>query len=217
MNPNILRLTLAQALSGANSVVVYATGAIIGNMLAPSPTLATLPISVFVIGMALATLPIGHISRRFGRNSAFAVGNICGVIVGLLAAYALYVSSFILFCISMLFGGAYAAVVLTFRFAAAECVNSDDRPKALSTVLAGGVAAGVLGPQLVSATMDLSPHTYALTYIAAAGLAALTGWILWGVRFSPQIAHSEARPSGSIAEVLRQPRFVIAMACGVVS
>lgn len=217
MNPNILRLTLAQALSGANSVVVYATGAIIGNMLAPSPTLATLPISVFVIGMALATLPIGHISRRFGRNSAFAVGNICGVIVGLLAAYALYVSSFILFCIAMLFGGAYAAVVLTFRFAAAECVNSDDRPKALSTVLAGGVAAGVLGPQLVSATMDLFPHTYALTYIAAAGLAALTGWILWGVRFSPQIAHSEARPSGSLAEVLRQPRFVIAMACGVVS
>lgn len=107
--------------------------------------------------------------------------------------------------------------MLTFRFAAAECVNSDDRPKALSTVLAGGVAAGVLGPQLVSATMDLSPHTYALTYIAAAGPAALTGWILWDVRFSPQIAHSEARPSGSIAEVLRQPRFVIAMACGVVS
>ena len=123
MNPNILRLTLAQALSGANSVVVYATEAIIGNMLAPSPTLATLPISIFVIGMALATLPIGHISRGFGRNSAFAVGNICGVIVGLLAAYALYVSSFILFCIAMLFGGAYAAVVLTFRFAAAECVN----------------------------------------------------------------------------------------------
>lgn len=61
----------------------------------------------------------------------------------------------------------------------ARQTHSDDRPKALSTVLAGGVAAGVLGPQLVSATMDLSPHTYALTYIAAAGIAALTGWILW--------------------------------------
>jgi predicted MFS family arabinose efflux permease len=102
--------------------------------------------------------------------------------------------------------------MLTFRFAAAECANSDDRPKALSTVLAGGVAAGVLGPQLVSATMDLFPHTYALTYIAAAGLAALTGWILWGVRFSPQIAHSKARPSGSIAEVPGYVRVPLATA-----
>lgn len=217
INPSILRLTLAQALSGANSVVVYATGAIIGNILAPSPALATLPISVFVIGMALATLPIGQITRRFGRKAAFVIGNLCGIIVGLLAAYALYVSSFTLFCVAMLFGGAYAAVVLTFRFAATECVEPAERPKALSTVLVGGVAAGVLGPQLVSTTMDLSPHTYALTYVGAAVLAALTGWILWGIRFIPQTPHSEARPSGPIAAVLRQPRFIVAMACGVVS
>ncbi|MGH8347221.1 MAG: MFS transporter [Pseudomonas sp.] len=210
-------MTLAQALSGANSVVVYATGAIIGNMLAPRPSLATLPISVFVIGMALATLPIGHIGRRFGRKTAFIIGNVCGVIVGLLAAYALYVSSFTLFCVAMLFGGAYAAVVLTFRFAAAECVEPDARPRALSTVLAGGVAAGVLGPQLVSTTMDLTPHTYALTYVVAAVVAVLSGCVLLGVRSQPQTVKTGARPSGRIADVVRQPRFIVAMICGVVS
>ncbi|MGH8330479.1 MAG: MFS transporter, partial [Pseudomonas sp.] len=210
-------MTLAQALSGANSVVVYATGAIIGNMLAPRPSLATLPISVFVIGMALATLPIGHIGRRFGRKTAFVIGNVCGVIVGLLAAYALYVSSFTLFCVAMLFGGSYAAVVLTFRFAAAECVEPDARPRALSTVLAGGVAAGVLGPQLVSTTMDLTPHTYALTYVVAAVVAVLSGCVLLGVRFQPQTVKTGAPPSGRIADVVRQPRFIVAMICGVVS
>ena len=67
-NADVLRLAVAQALAGANSAVVYATGAIIGNMLAPNKALATLPISVFVVGMAAATLPAGAIARRHGRE-----------------------------------------------------------------------------------------------------------------------------------------------------
>lgn len=217
IDSNVLRLTIAQALSGANSVVVYATGAIIGNRLAPSATLATLPISMFVIGMALATLPIGHISRRCGRTTAFMVGNACGAIMGLLAAYALSVQSFALFCLAMLFGGAYAAVVLTFRFAAAECVEASERPKALSTVLAGGVVAGVLGPQLVNATMGLAGQAYVITYVAAALVALLAAWVLAGVRFERPAASSDRARAASIAAVVRQPRFIIAMLCGVVS
>lgn len=154
LNASVARLAIAQALSGANSTVVYATGAIIGNMLSPRPELATLPISLFVVGMALSTLPVGMLARRFGRPAAFLAGNACGVLVGLLAALALVNRSFALFCFAMLFGGAYAAVVLTFRFAATECVGPEERPRALSLVLAGGVAAGVVGPQLVSATMN---------------------------------------------------------------
>lgn len=217
INPNVFRLTVAQALSGANSVVVYATGAIIGNMLAPNAALATLPISVFVIGMALATLPIGHVARRWGRTVAFMIGNGCGVLMGALAAYALALGSFTLFCVAMLFGGAYAAVVLTFRFAAAECVEAQERPKALSTVLAGGVVAGVLGPQLVSATMSLSGHAYVVTYLAAAAVAALSACVLIGVRFNPLPVQSTRQTPGSISAVVRHPRFIIAMLCGVVS
>jgi MFS family permease len=155
--------------------VVYASAAIIGHTLAPSAVLSTLPITVFVIGMALSTLPAGAIARRYGRRATFLAGSACGVLMGLLASAALMLGSFAGFCVAMLFGGAYAAVVLTFRFAAAESVASDLKPRALSLVLAGGVVAGVLGPQLVSATMGASEHAYAMTYIASAALALCAG------------------------------------------
>lgn len=212
-----MRLATAQALAGANSSVVYATGAIIGNTLAPEAKLATLPISIFVAGMALSTLPAGAIARKYGRQAAFMVGNACGVIVGLMAAAGIVLSSFWLFCLAMVFGGAYAAIVLTFRFAVAECVPVEQRPRALSTVMAGGVFAGVLGPQLATLTMNLSPpHIYALTYVCAAGVSVLSACVLRGVHFAfhTQEAHSGGRP---LAIVFRQPRLIVAMTCGVVS
>jgi MFS family permease len=217
-NSSVARLAFAQALSGANSTVVYATGAIIGNMLSPRSELATLPISLFVVGMAASTLPVGSLTRRFGRHAAFLAGNLCGVLVGLLAAAALVVNSFALYCIAMLFGGAYAAVVLTFRFAAAECVPPAQKSRALSIVMAGGVAAGVVGPQLVSATMNLwSPHAYAVTYIAAAAVAIVSALVLRGVRFEREVAVKSARSGRPAHEILRRPQLLIAMLCGVVS
>lgn len=227
LHPSVLRLAIAQALSGANTTVVYATAAIIGHLLAPRPGMATLPISVFVIGMALSTLPVGAVARQHGRHAAFFLGNGCGVVSGLLASLALVQASFVLFCIAMLFGGAYAAVVLTFRFAAAECVPAADKPRALSLVLAGGVFAGVLGPQLVTATMNQwPPHAYAATYLCAAAVSVLSALVLRGVRFAgapatpaaagaaPSAPPATARP---IRDVVRQPRFLVAMLCGVVS
>ena len=227
LHPSVLRLAIAQALSGANTTVVYATAAIIGHLLAPRPGMATLPISVFVIGMALSTLPVGAVARQHGRHAAFFLGNGCGVVSGLLASLALVQASFVLFCIAMLFGGAYAAVVLTFRFAAAECVPAADKPRALSLVLAGGVFAGVLGPQLVTATMNQwPPHAYAATYLCAAAVSVLSALVLRGVRFAggpatpaavgatPSTPPATSRP---IRDVVRQTRFVVAMLCGVVS
>lgn len=217
-NSSVARLAVAQALSGANSTVVYATGAIIGNMLSPRPELATLPISLFVVGMALSTLPVGMLARRFGRSAAFLAGNVCGVLMGILAAIALVNDSFALYCFSMLFGGAYAAVVLTFRFAAAECVSAAEKPRALSLVLAGGVAAGIVGPQMVSSTMNLwPPHAYAVTYLGSAVVAVLSALVLRGVRFKVHSAGPRKMAGRSTGEILRQPQFLIAMLCGVVS
>ncbi|HZS85475.1 MAG TPA: MFS transporter [Stellaceae bacterium] len=214
---NIVRLTIAQALAGANSTVVYATGAIIGNTLAPSKALATLPISIFVVGMAACTLPAGAIARRHGRRAAFLAGTGCGVLVGVLAALAVVLGSFWLFCAATFFGGAYAAVILSFRFAAAECVPPERRPRALSAVMAGGVFAGVIGPQLVTYTMDLwAPYLFAGTFLAQAAVAALSALVLIGVRLPMPTAAETAggRPLGAIA---RQPRFITAAICGVVS
>lgn len=218
INPSVARLALAQALSGANTTVVYATGAIIGHMLAPRPELATLPITMFVVGMAISTLPAGQVARRYGRARAFQLGNLSGVLMGLIASLAIVQGSFALYCLATLFGGAYAAVVLSFRFAAAECVSPEEKPKALSTVLAGGVLAGVVGPQLVSATMNAwPPYAYSLTYICSSIVAVLSAIVLRGVKFQtlqPRSGPVVARPLGPI---VRQPQFVVALLCGTVS
>jgi predicted MFS family arabinose efflux permease len=214
---NMVRLSVAQALDGANAVVVYATGGIIGNMLAPSPALATLPISIFVVGMAACTLPAGAITRQLGRRAAFLTGAGCGVLVGLVAAMAVVEGSFWLFCAATFFGGAYNAVVLSFRFAAADCVRPERRARALSAVMAGGVFAGVIGPQLVTHTMELwSPYLFAATFLAQAAVAALSGLVLLGVRL-PRPKAAEIAAAGPIGPILRQPRFVTAVLCGLVS
>lgn len=214
---NVIRLAIAQALAGANSTVVYATGAVVGDMLAPSKALATLPISIFVVGMAACTLPAGAIARRHGRRAAFMLGTGCGVLAGLFASLAVLQASFWLFCAATFFGGVYAAVVLSFRFAAADCAPPARRPRALSAVMAGGVFAGVIGPQLVTHTMNLwPPYLFAATYLGQAAVAALSALILAGVRL-PLPTAAELSGGRPLAAILRQPRFIGAVVCGVVS
>ncbi|MCU5786929.1 MFS transporter, partial [Alloalcanivorax marinus] len=190
---NIWRLSVSQALAGANAVVVYATGAIVGDAFAPSPVLATLPVSIFVVGMAASILPVGAIARRRGRRTVFLLGAGAGVLAGVVATVAVLVASFWLFCLSTFFGGAYAAVVLSYRFAAADGVAPARRARALSLVMAGGVAAGVIGPQLVTWTMDLwAPFTFAATFVVQAAVAALSALLLVGVRLPPPTAAGQA-------------------------
>ena len=214
---NILRLSAGQALAGANTAVAYATGAVVGHTLAPNPALATLPISVLVVGMAACTLPAGAVARTYGRRVTFMAGTASGVLAGLLAATGIVLGSFWLFCLGMVFSGAYAAVGFSYRFAAADCVPPPRHSRAMSAVLAGGVFAGVIGPQLVNYTMNLwSPYLFAASYLAQAAVAALSALVLVGVRLPKPTAEERAggRP---LAEIARQPRFVMAVICGVVS
>lgn len=214
---NVVRLSAAQALAGANASVVYATGAIIGNTLAPAPAFATVPISVLVVGMALGTLPTGWIARRHGRRAAFLVGAGAGCAAGLLAAVALLAQSFVLYCCATMLAGFYAAVVGSFRFAAADGVAPGLRPRALSWVMAGGVFAGVLGPQLVTLTMDIwSPHVFVVSYLAQAVVALLAAAVLGGVEL-PGIKPADAARGRPLLQIVRQRRFVVAAICGVVS
>ena len=214
---NVWRLSIAQALAGANAVVIYATGAIIGNSLAPVPALATLPISIFVVGMAACILPAGAIARRYGRRAAFLSGTSAGVLTGLLAMLAVIMGWFWLFCLATFFGGSYAAVVLSFRFAAADGVAPERRARALSLVMAGGVAAGIIGPQLVTWSMHLwQPYPFAATFLVQALVAALSAVVLLGVRL-PMPTAAEIAGGRSLSAILAQPRFIAAATCGAVT
>lgn len=216
-NNNIIRLSAAQALAGANSVVFYATGAIVGNAIAPSSSLATLPLTTFVLGMAACILPLGSLARKKGRKAAFMVGTGAGIITGLTAALAVVIGSFMLFCIAAFLGGAYAAVALSFRFAATDGVTPERRARALSLVMGGGVLAGVIGPMLVTGTMNLwPPHTFAFTFIAQALVAVISGFILLGVTPAEPVADIKAagRP---LREIVRQPGFARTVFSGAVT
>ncbi len=216
---NIARLTIAQALSGANSAVIFSTGAIVGSTLAPDPALATAPITSMTIGMALGTLPAGYIARVYGRRTAFLAGAACGMAAGLLAATAVVVGSFALFCLATLAAGLYATVVQSFRFAAADGVSPAFRPKAVSWVMVGGVFAGLLGPQLVTWTMDLwHPYLFAASYLVQTLVAGLAAVVLAGVDLPrPSAADSALGTGRPLLQIVAQPRFLAAAVCGAVA
>ncbi len=214
---NIARLATAQALAGANSVVFYATGAIVGNAIAPNNALTTLPITVFVLGMAACILPFGALARRFGRKAAFMTGTSLGVVTGLTASLAVVIESFPLFCMAAFMGGAYAAVVLSFRFAATDGVAKERKARALSLVMGGGVAAGIIGPMLVTSTMDLwPPYPFAITFIAQAIVAAISALVLLGVK-TPDPIITPSTKGRALREIARQPGFARTIFSGAVA
>jgi MFS family permease len=214
---NVARLAVAQALAGANASVIFATGGLIGSTLTPDQNFATVPVSCFVVGMAAGTLPTGWVSRHHGRRTAFIIGTGCGAAAGLLAALAVLTASFGIFCFATFLGGVYGSVSQSFRFAAADGASPTFRPKALSWVMAGGVFAGVLGPQLVNWTMDIWPiYLFAGSYLAQAGVALVAMAVLSGVDLSKPPA-ADAKAGRPLVVIVRQPRFLAAAVCGVVS
>src|SRR4051812_44023746 len=105
---NAIVLAVTQAPAGGNNTGGGATGGIVGAMLAPDKTLATLPISIYVVGLWFGTLPFGWLARRFGRRAAFQVGTVCGVLTGLIAFGAVMQGSFLIFNVGTFFSGLYA-------------------------------------------------------------------------------------------------------------
>src|SRR3979411_139138 len=176
---NVARLAAAQALTGANSAVIFAPGSIVGATLAPDISLATVPLSMYVVGLAAGTLPSGAISRAYGRRVAFISGAVGGVLTAVLGAFAILRGSFVLFCCATFLGGLYGAVSQSYRFAAADGASAAYRPKAVSWVMAGGVFAGVLDPQLVQWTMDIwPPYLFACSFAAQAVVAVVAMAVL---------------------------------------
>jgi len=209
-------LAIAQALAGGNSTVLVATAGIVGTMLAPDKSLATLAISIYVLGMWMGTLPLGALARRLGRRNALQIGTVCGVLTGLICCLAVLQGSFLLFNVGAVFSGLYASAHQSYRFAAADTASEAFRPKAISWVLFGGVVAAIVGPQLVIATQDLwPPYLFAATYLGQSALALISAGVLMFVNIPKPPPRASAGEGRSLAEIVKQPRFVVAVACGV--
>jgi MFS family permease len=214
---NALVLAVAQALAGGNNTVIVSTASIVGAQLAPDKGLATLPITCMVIGMWLGSLPVGALARHFGRRFALQTGSAFGILSGLISYSAVMHGQFWLLLVGTFCGGLYAAAHNSYRFAAADTASEAFRPKVVSWVLAGGVFAAVIGPQLVIFTKDiLTPHIFAASYLGQSVCAAIAALVLMAVKIPPLPAvHAvKARP---LAEIARAPRFIVAVACGMAS
>ncbi|MGD9946597.1 MAG: MFS transporter [Burkholderiaceae bacterium] len=215
---NISVLVAAQALGSASPPIIVSLGGIVGQTLAGSAKLATLPISVFNLGLALSTIPAALLMRQLGRRGAYVIGAALGAISGLTAALAIVNGDFVLFCIATAMAGFYAACVQSYRFAATDAVPAAWRPVAISRVMIGGLIAGVLGPQVVIWTRDSMPAApFAGSFLGQAVLALLALPLLALLRTPPPVVAAAAGPARPLSIIARQPRFLVAVAAGVVS
>lgn len=212
---NAMILAVGQALGGANNTIIFSTATIVGSVIAPDKGLATLPITCLVIGLWLGTLPVGMLARRLGRRAALQIGTLFGMASGLISYTAVMSGNFWLLLFGTFCGGLYAAAFQSYRFAAADTASEMYRPKVVSWVLAGGVFAAVLGPQLVIFTKDLlSPYIFAASYLAQSVCAVVAVGVLQFVKI-PKLAAPRSHMMRPLAEIVRQPRFIVAVACGV--
>lgn len=216
---NLAVLVVAQSLGAASGPIVISLGGLVGRNLALDQTLATLPVSIYNLGLALGTLPAAWIIRRYGRRTGYLLGATLGVMSGLVAAGALSLNFFALFCLGTFIAGLYASYVQSYRFAAADSRTGGDRARAISWVMVGGLMAAVIGPQLVITTQDALPGVpFAGSFLSQAGLALLALPVLALLR-APKPVKAEAASAGgrSVPQLLASPRFVLSMLAGMVS
>jgi MFS family permease len=214
---NAIVLAIAQALFGAATTALVVTSGLVGLQLAPDPEWATLPMSMMIIGTATTTFPISLLMKRVGRRAGFVVAALIGALGAILGVFALYGRSFPLFLAGCLLIGVYQASSSYYRFAAADQASAEFRPKAISWVMTGGVAAAIFGSLLVILTVDLmAPVTFAGTWAAMAVIATVAAVILMAVKI-PIPTGEEIAAGRPLAEIATQPRFVVATSTAMIS
>ncbi|MDH3790477.1 MAG: MFS transporter [Rhodospirillales bacterium] len=214
---NVILLALCQALGMSCSALIITITALIGFDLAPNKGLATLPLALQFLAMMSTAAPASFFMRRFGRRAGFSLGAAMGCIAGGLGMQAIFAQSFPLFCASSILFGAFAAHVQFYRFAAADTASEAYRSRAISLVLAGGLLAAFLGPELAKWSRDLfAPGLYAGGYLCIVGLALISLLLLQFIEI-PRPAALERRDSGRpLSSIARQPAFVVAVLSAMV-
>jgi MFS family permease len=189
-----------------------------GARLAPDPALATLPISILIVG-SLLTAPVASLFMgRYGRRSGFLLGALAGAGGGALCARALFVGSFELFLMGAVLLGVYQSTQGFYRFAAADTASDAFKPKAISWVFAGGLVSALIGPEIVTLTASTFPAVpYAGAYLAVIGLnvAGALG-LLWLDIPRPVRGAGETATGRPLAVIARQPAFVIAVLAAMI-
>ncbi len=221
---NVAVLVAAQAILGAQMPLVFTISGLAGQALTTNLCFATLPISLIVVGSMLTATPLSWLMQRAGRRAGFAVGALGGALGGAICAYALFIASFPVFLLGSLCTGVYMSAQGFYRFAAADTASDDFRPKAISYVMAGGLASAIIGPQLVKFSQGMFDHPSALvTSFAGAYLMVVVLNIAGSSLFlflripKPPVPSDDAPRGRSRRELITTPRIAVAVICAMVS
>ena len=212
MNLNLGLLTICQALFLVNNVTFIAINGLVGLSLAPLGWMATLPVTGYVVGAALSAMSVSRLQARLGRKRSFQIGLLVAMVSSAGCALAVSMQSFWLLLASTLVAGFYSANGALYRFAGAELVAPAFKERALSLVLAGGIAGPFIGPNLASATRGWLSLPFAGAYLALVGVAALSLLVLSFIRFPAHVPPVPGAAAGRpTRELLRQPVFAVAV------
>ncbi|HEX9718617.1 MAG TPA: MFS transporter [Ramlibacter sp.] len=214
MKKNLGLLAACQGLYLTNNVTFIAINGLVGLALAPLGWMATLPVMAYVVGGALSTKAVAITQERFGRKASFQAGLAVALASALLCAYAAVSRNFWLLCFATLVAGYYNANAILYRFAAAELATPAAREKAVSLVLAGGLLGAVIGPNLAARTRDLSSVPFVGAYLALAGVALLAMLLMLFIDFPPTPVRTSSHDGKPLAEIMRQPVFIVAAISG---
>ena len=215
---NVAVLVAAQAILGAQMPLIFTVGGLAGLMIAPSPALATIPISLIVFG-SMTTAPwLSALMQRYGRRLGFVVGAMGGAAGAGVSAWGLWIDSFALFLIGSYLTGIYMSAQGFYRFAATDTASEAFRPKAISYVMAGGLLSALVGPQLVKLSVDATVIPFVGSYAFVVVINLVGAWLFAFLDVPKPAAPKPGDAKGrSRAELLRDPKIAVAVICGMVS
>ncbi len=211
-------LVAAQAILGAQMSMIFTIGGLAGGMLAPNACLATLPISLIVIG-SMTTAPwLSSAMQMLGRRAGFFIGATGGIAGAATSAYGLWIDSFLVFLVGSYLTGIYMSAQGFYRFAAADTASEEFRPKAISYVMAGGLLSAFIGPTLGTSLADAFVVPFLGTYLGVIGVN-LVGMLLFFLLDIPRPpAPVRGSPQGrSRWQMLQDPKILVAIICAMVS
>lgn len=208
---NVTVLAACQALLFTNNSTAIALNGLAGYALASNKALATLPVTGWVIGGALSTLPASLLMKRIGRKAGFTVGALTGMVGAGVCALALYLGNFWLLCFGTMVFGVYNAVAQYYRFAAADAVGADFKAKAISLVLAGGLVGGIVGPEVSKLTVDILATRYLGAYLSLIVFLIVVVGVVQLLDIPVPTAAEHKAPARPLTEIMLQPVFVVAV------
>jgi MFS family permease len=216
-NLNVGLLAACQAMLFTNNSTLIAINGLAGLALAPNAALATLPVTSWVVGGAIATMPASQYMKRVGRQAGLIRGASVGILGAVICAAAVWQANFWLLCFGTLVWGSYNAFGQYYRFVAAEVAAPDFRASAVSLVLAGGLVGGILGPTTSRLTVDLIGPKFTGAYLALIVFILVTIAILSRIRI-PDLSAAEKAASGRpFSEIAAQPKYIVAVMAGAIS